>query len=476
MFLITLAVAVGAFALRPDSYVSELFAVALAIVVFRWYRASSRGSWAAYTLIWAATGSTTTLPLEGWNGFDRNLHAYYFYLGAYAVWWAIDALRGRVRLRIFTRPVNMIGLAFLAYAALSLTLASDKAAGLAKLATYAILGLFVLLVVSENRTSASQAQTLRLLQFFAVGILLLGFVRILTDLPTEPDNHFIAAHLDLAELPYLKHVPTVFFFNPNDYAVVVCLIIVGFTVKLVHDRVRSETVFSVAMLAAGLVNVVFSMSRTALISTFAVLGAYVCYVALRNHGDAVKRAGATTLAMVAGLVGLYFVPGAEPYFGKLDGTVLLDAAGAPVSVDHSASERLIVLENVVKAVFVEGHYFGLGVGNIEGYIQRQGNTDGIVDPHSFWFEVLGDFGLIGFGLYAAFLILACARLWRRDVGGRSPLDQTPLVLAIASVPLVFAPSSVLTFTPFYLILGLICARVNTRDPEQTVADPAKLVS
>lgn len=473
MYVASLLVAVGIFAVRPATWASELFAlVFLSLVYFR-FPAPPRATFALFTLVWAITGSTTTLPLKAYVG--RNLHVYYFYLAIWFIWWLVVTLRERPGTRAWRRPINLLPLLFLAYTALSISFAGDRGAAAARVSSYIMFAIFMLIVIAENSDSERLARTLRLLQFMAVGILLLGFVRMFTLIPTEPDNQSSMLKLDLVKLPYFQHVPTVFFYNPNDYAVFVSWLVLGFAVKFAYDRTLRERIFSGAMMLGGLLNLVFAMSRAALISTFVGLVVYLVYLAIRRNFPGALKTGLATLTLGAALVGLYFTPAVAPYFGKLNTTVMMGAAGQPIQVDNSSMERIALLQNVIKGVFIDGHYAGLGAGNTEYYIASQGNTNGIVNAHSFWFEILGDFGLVGLGLYSAFLLVAGVALLRRDRDGKSALDQLPLLWLGAGVLLVFAPSSVVTFTPFWLVNGLAAARVNQKAEVEAAPQPTAQV-
>ncbi len=64
--------------------------------------------------------------------------------------------------------------------------------------------------------------------------------------------------------------------------------------------------------------------------------------------------------------------------------------------------------DVVHGVISEKHYLGFGAGNIEKYVEKMNNTFGVLNVHSFWVEMLGDFGIAIF-LYIIYIYISMIR-------------------------------------------------------------------
>lgn len=118
--------------------------------------------------------------------------------------------------------------------------------------------------------------------------------------------------------------------------------------------------------------------------------------------------------------------------------------------------------DITKGVVLEGHPQGFGVNNTGGYLKKLGNTHGIVNPHSLWFEVLGDFGI---GIFLYFIFIYLNLLWDLLKVYRESLKSAPsgitsyttlsLIAALGGFILTaFAPSSVISFPQMWLLFGL----------------------
>ncbi|WP_274227991.1 O-antigen ligase family protein [Clostridium sp. 'White wine YQ'] len=320
-----------------------------------------------------------------------------------------------------------------------------------------------------------------MLQFVATGITVVGLLKMITGLMIEPTNSFIKSDVDFSLLPHLTRVPTVFFYNPNDYALVVSLIILGFFVKLIYDNDKNERIYSIIMVIFSALNLIFTMSRTAWISVFMTLIFFIVYLLIRRNWILFKRATIVFVVLGGMFFTLSFVPQTAPYYGKFNGTPGLNKVGLDNNKDGknkkydesvgigeagSTSERITLIYNVINGVFKEKHLLGFGVGNVNQYIKDQHNTNGISDPHNLWFQLLGDFGIIGFACYLIINIVAFLKLIRNDSKRFDPdngITHMLILYMVASSLLVFGPSSVIAFTPFWLYIAILYSYFNSKE-------------
>jgi len=183
----------------------------------------------------------------------------------------------------------------------------------------------------------------------------------------------------------------------------------------------------------------------------------------------VLAAGMMTLII---FYGLSVMPSLDIYYGKFNDTPIVNmlsfnrtAVTQPIAQfgeEGSTSERWTTIVDIVDGVVNKGHLQGFGVNNTANYLKEVGNTHGIVNPHSLWFEVLGDFGV---GIFLYFIVIYLNILWdllkvyrksiKNEAYGLTSYLTISLLAALGGFILsAFAPSSVISFPQMWMLYGL----------------------
>lgn len=477
IYIFSMIFVVFLFLLDRSFFVAQIFALIFLTIIYRCFNDGPRKIFYYITLLFSIMNFTISIPLKSLIGVQNDLHLYYIYLFVYIIAWCFYAIRKRNISILFNGPVNIIGSIFIIYVLISFFIADNKSLAVKSMIIYFMMASFIIMAASENTEKAELRKTLRFLQFLSTGILVLGLAKIFTGLMIEPINSFMVSKVDFSKLPHLYRIPTVFFYNPNDYALVVALIILGFFIKLLYDKSKNERIYSAVVLVCAEINLIFTMSRTAWISVIVTLSCYTVYLAVRRNWVLFKRSAAAAAVMGVMFYSLSFMPQTAPYYGKFNAT--LNNAGLEnnngdskydenvgIGESGSTSERLTLIYDVIQGVFKEKHLLGFGAGNINEYIKSQNNTNKITDPHNLWIQILGDFGVIGFGCYVLFNIVIFINLMKNDrkrPDSWNAITNMLMLFVAASALLVFGPSSVIAFTPFWLYLGLVYSYFNGKE-------------
>ena len=187
-------------------------------------------------------------------------------------------------------------------------------------------------------------------------------------------------------------------------------------------------------------------------------------------------------------LGLSYIPQLGPYYGKFR------ELNVP-SVEHSKNElnndnfeleeedksdsielggtgsvnvRATLIVDVLDGVIKDKNYLGFGLGNTADYYRELNNTGGIVDSHNWWIEILGDFGIIGLLLFLALyasLFIKKAILLKKDYVENKKYYILGILLIVSTSVLVFGPSSVYAFIPFWLVNSLAISIISFKDNE-----------
>lgn len=107
------------------------------------------------------------------------------------------------------------------------------------------------------------------------------------------------------------------------------------------------------------------------------------------------------------------IRGGEAAYEAIDqtqtlGDALTDQIGNLIVRRGSLYYRLTIYIDSVKA-FLHSHLLGLGPGGLRRYFVANPSASGLVDPHNWWLEVLAQFGLPVFAVYAALYIAVFAK-------------------------------------------------------------------
>ena len=331
-------------------------------------------------------------------------------------------------------------------------------------------------IVYENTRLERRNTTFKFLFVVFIGVLFTGTLQMF-GLRLGLLDKYMALGLDYNIYIHFKRTPSVFFFNPNNYAVYLMLN----SVYIIADRfygflgINKRWLLPVFILTQ--VQLIFTASRINWIVFVVLLATYIVASVVERKGrEAFQGFKLLSLAMTVFLL-LAFMPFVSGYYGKIksiktvraiyvwiNGNKTLENELAAqnklpkIGETGSENQRYTLMYDVIKGVLIEKNYLGFGPGNTFDYIKRQGNTYGTINVHSHWFEILGEFGvfiLLYYLFFYANLLLILYKAVRKEIDDMSyPYYKVLFITAFILIALVFSPSSVIGFEPFWIFFGL----------------------
>ncbi len=365
---------------------------------------------------------------------------------------------------------------FIVYMFISLLWVSSLGVALKYILNYLIMICFLIAVYHFNTNRTKLKETLKLLFVSAVLVLLIGIFE-MAGLRIPFRNTFTDRGLYSLGIDYLKTIPTVFFYNPNNYAVYLVMLMAFIIPGIAFAKDRCLKWLLMALQIISLIAIIFSTSRTSWLAMFLTIAGFILFFIFnkeRAKAISVTKVGLITLII---FYALSFVPIMDVYYGKFNDTPILNLLSlharktkAPlftIGESGSTNERFAIIDNVIKGVTVEGHWLGFGVNNTSIYLTQFSNTYGFYNVHSLWFEILGDFGIAIF-LYTIYIYLSL--LWdlfkfyraslKQDNYGLEAYLGVSLIAALGGFILTsFAPSSVISFSQMWLLFALATALI-----------------
>ena len=361
---------------------------------------------------------------------------------------------------------------FIVYIMISVLWSMNKGLAIKSIINYLIMICLLIVVIDYNSKSQNITKTIKYIYYMVIGIIPIGLIE-MTGNRFNIRNHYIDENLYRLYPWFLKKIPTTFFYSPNDYGVFIVFAMVFLLIALVYTNSKKEKyIFGLVYLLLNL-NLIFTTSRTAWISLFLVyVFILVLFLIYKRYGNLKKILFIGILTFVV-FYTLSLIPVLGPFYGKFRGIAMPEYGET-----GSTNVRYTLIMNIIDGVIIKGNFLGFGVGNTSSYLKIINNTNGITNAHSLWFEILGDFGLpifIAFGLiYLALMYDLFKVSLKKNLSKNYALSL--LVCFFGFIFLSFAPSSVISFTPFWLLMGLgVSTIVNVKENKNENIDICKLV-
>lgn len=257
-------------------------------------------------------------------------------------------------------------------------------------------------------------------------------------------SNYAQGGYDTLTLSYLQKAPTAFLFNPNNVGV---LAIVSIPIMLLLRtcikkneenglRIKGKRIIlTLNTITVTLIPVVVLMtgSRGALVSCSII---FVIYL-LGSRMKLWKKILIILLVTIAIYYGLDFIYKQLGYGGML--------VNGQISIfNEGDGGRQDIIELIKENVFSNQFLFGTGVG---GTSMKVG-----MSAHNFIYELLGDFGIVGFGLFLVGIGAIFKKIWSendKDV----KFDMLTVILSV--ILSMFIPPTFLTLHFVWVVLAFV---------------------
>ncbi|WP_027626894.1 O-antigen ligase family protein [Clostridium lundense] len=472
VYLILMLALVANYFIFPSLIVVQLFAGFYLTIIYKKFANNIKHMIYFTTILFAIINFSLEIPL----GSRYSIYYFYVTLFIYMICLLYSFIKNNPKIefeKIKNNKYLMFFIVFVVYMLASVLLAGDKKLAIKYIYNFAIMASLLIMVILENRSKEIMNKTLRFLQYVYTGILGLGILEIF-EIRYGTRNHFVEWDPIAAQISYVKKIPVVFFYNPNNYAV---FLVIGMTILFsawLFSKDKNKKMIYLLLYFVSQVNLIFTRSRTAWVTIFITLLFATIFYAFGKNKDKVKTKklfALGTITMVV-FVGISFIPSMQPFYGKITGSKLLGRLNIwnmeyqPSEEDEqliqlgkkgSTNQRYTLLYDVAHGVFVEKHFLGFGPGNIEKYVEKMDNTFGVVNVHSLWFEILGDFGIPIF-FYVIYIYLAMILdSIKAYYHANEELKKYLIMFASTSfgvIFLAFAPSTIMWYPTFWIVVGM----------------------
>jgi len=374
---------------------------------------------------------------------------------------AIDE-HGRLNVsHIKIRPhLDFLGLWF-AYACISLVWAQSKIDAAQEIVFLFMIVTTIWIAVYSLRTIGDLDRFYRFWLIVLAAITTIGMWETLTGqhLPMSKSNEVFFDH----------DLPTCVFRNPNDFATVLTLCIPFAVTFISFSKQPHQRLLGVALLLPSLYLVLATGSRANFIAV--MMGAAFWFVFLLPTKKKVTVAGSGFLVLLLLLIFANArIQTIASEFGNELNTINVERL-------ETSGTSLNIRKNLISDaldITIDSYGFGVGAGNIEHRMSLESTrfTDGIVNVHNWWVEILANYGIVIVVGYSVFFVTLLTGLIKAH--GGLLLDQEKRICEAIIFGLVaftvasMSSSSIMTLRPhwFFIAFGLTFLNyIHNRAPE-----------
>jgi teichuronic acid biosynthesis protein TuaE len=290
---------------------------------------------------------------------------------------------------------------WLVYSVLSLAWAADKTEAI-RYNIFLFMGISVIFFVVFCFSNLNDFR-----RFYALWlIVLVGFLGIgLWNIT----GHQLAFSVCVNESLCNRFTPTAVFHNPNDYAVYLALSIPFVLAFIRYNHRLYRRLLGMTVLVIALYLLIATLSRANYLAV--ILGAGFWFLFLLKINQKIKVFASTGLIVVVILVILPHQT--ERVFETVSTQLTSLSTIATAHAEVSLSSHLNLIRNCM-LFLVHSLGFGVGAGNAGYYMAHLSvyDTQGALDPHNWWVEILTDYGLFIFIGYVLLYIGVFTNLFR----------------------------------------------------------------
>ncbi|OSB17310.1 hypothetical protein B2H94_14150 [Clostridium sporogenes] len=474
MFIILSVLVLLNFSIFPDRIFIQIFTVVYLFIIYKKFAKNNKDFLYYSTLLLAIINFSMEIPLT------RRYSIYYFYvtLFIYMMGLIVYCVKNRKNIdmkKLFKNPYISFLMIFILYMIFTMFIAESKKLAIKYIYNFFIMVSLAIMICFHNKSEKNLELTLKFLKYLFGGILFLGILEI-CGISYGIRNHFVEWDPMAAQIEYVKHIPVTFFYNPNNYAVFLVLGMAALAISFLFSDNKKDKMIYASLYFIAQINLIFTRSRTAWISIFLIILFCMGFYMLKFKNNKRKILQLTQIFSVTVLVfvAISCIPSMKPYYGKFSTSKFFNFKKQDTAIEQppiaigkkgSDNQRITLMYDVVHGVFYEKHYFGFGPGNIEKHVEKMNNTFGVFNVHSLWFEILGNFGILFF-LYYTYIYLHII-IKNLVLHSRERQSQNPKLLLFACLMfglifLSFAPSSIMWYTPFWIVIGLSINSINLK--------------
>lgn len=469
MFMLLIILIAANLIMYPKLWVVHVFALVFTILNYKFFGKTSAKFLLYSTLLYALIDSSLSFSIGSRYKllFSMITILLYYIISVPKIFSDIRNLNAK---KIVKNKYMLFFLIFVVYVLIGIIFTKSKKLAISMSITYAYMFLILLAIVFENKDIKDIKNTFNFLISVSMGILALGTMEIF-GIRYGVQTIYDRIHINVLNSEYFRKIPIVFFYNQNNYAVFLIILMSMLLIYSMYMNNKYHRILAYFVFAVCQVNLILTTSRICWVSEILMFGFAFFNACLMKSRKAKLHVGKYIAICACVYAIFYFIPTTNIYYGKFANTTILksvrdmtminndkkDKSGDTMEIGGAGSdnERYTLILDIASGVVIHKHLLGFGIGNTMYYIKTLKNTHSIVNPHSMWFEILGDYGVFIF-IYFAYIYGSMIKTLNSGIPDKEN-KKYPLMASTACFVFIitsFAPSTVTGFSPFWILMGL----------------------
>lgn len=393
------------------------------------------------------------------------------------IWFLIKRMKNRAGSQAFTRLTKyflILMVCWIGYGMIQLFVSPwvIKREGLKELLAVALGGLSVYCIYEACTTKRGMRVFLKTLRFATYGLILFAFFEICTGIHLSTscfnDPEFVRQIVTDPSENAVWYLSTGIFYNQNDFSMLLTIL----SPLLFANGEMPKWRRIVDWIAAASIMVILTINDAWILIVSFGIGLFAYLITIRAKIWAYVGGLAMVVAVqkyIGGWVAklLHLFP---TFLGGSSTTPVTEYVGGAYSLEEVVASQLSGYGENVGSMFnrlwiwLDGlagvlHTYGLGVGPAAfgRYIASVGSKSYLTNPHSWWLEILAQYGIVIFLGYTVLIVIAFIQLIR--LCWKSPNSNMARIIGLcaAFVLACMSPSSVIQMSAIWLPAGLCLA-------------------
>ncbi|MBS4206749.1 O-antigen ligase family protein [Bacillus sp. FJAT-50079] len=341
-------------------------------------------------------------------------------------------------------PIIFFAIWFI-YGFASLAWATDKIVAVKELYYFFIFLLLILILI--NLLDDEKMIKVMDRSFWGIGVItiFICLMEIFTGFHLGTSRYVI----EVMRTEEIHYIATAFFYNENDLSLFLVMIAPFYYLKIFGERKLYLKIINAFVMSLLFYVIIINGSRVAILAIF-IQTAALLYIKFKPTFYRIIRSSILFLPVF-----IVFI------FLNIDKITPLIAI---YNGYGSNFVRLNLYLNGLYSVY-QSFMLGVGPGNFEKNIFPMFITNGIVNPHNWWIELLTNYGFLVFSGYLLFFIYHLKKLFK-IYKEKNIYSNVAIILFISQIGFIFAsigPSRLFYYWPMWVNYAIILAIINLNE-------------
>ena len=407
-----------------------------------------------------------------------KLYVFHIILFIFSLLSLVNIIKEKGILNNLDKKIIIILCVLFSFIVISFIWAMNKSFAIQFILIYVMMMVFIADMLIYNINKGRLEKTIKVVVSLFLFIVLVGLFETITGNQLPVLHNFTTAAYTPLQMAICNSKPIAFSYNVNNYACMLALMLpfALFSIYKTNNKIVKLILAFCSTFCFGLIMI--TTSRTGYVAALVSISGFILISLIEIKK--IRKIDIIILIVISiGLVSLYkysyLVPNVKTVVDESGNKVdyegdnrliskmqELEGSGVEYGGEGSVNVRWTIAQDIFTGVIKERNLVGFGAGNAQEYIRLKGNTGGTYSTHSLLIELLGDFGIVGVGIYG---VMYFYLLIRNTIFAIKKKDRTSIAVTIgliALAPASFGPSTITYIFLYWTLLAIAASNIQVK--------------